>query len=154
MSDSDSMGGSGSDLSGETPPTSARRASGRRRRFQVIGVLAVVAVAAAVIVGISTSGSRSGSLTAAEAAAQYAGATLTCTTGGQTVLTMPGIPTEQTRFEVTWEHQNSETTTGTFVSMSTARWEVATPVIGVGGPPPTIVTVQQSSWWSINASCT
>ena len=154
MSDSDSMGGSGSDLSGELPPTSARRASGRRRRFQVIGVLAVVAVAAAVIVGISTSGSRSGSLTAAEAAAQYAGATLTCTTGGQTVLTMPGIPTEQTRFEVTWEHQNSETTTGTFVSMSTARWEVATPVIGVGGPPPTIVTVQQSSWWSINASCT
>ena len=152
MSDSDSMGGSGSDLSGELPPTSARRASGRRRRFQVIGVLAVVAVAAAVIVGISTSGSRSGSLTAAQAAAQYAGATLTCKNGGQTILTMPSIPTEQTRFEVTWEDQLSETTTGTFVAMSTARWEVATPVIGSARP--TIVTVQQSSWWSINASCT
>lgn len=130
MSGSESLGGSGSDLSGETPPMNVRRASVRRRRFQIIGVLVVVAVAPTVNGGISTSGSRSGSLTAAQAKAQYAGATLTCAKTGQTIFTLPSIPTGQTPFEVTWEDQLSETTTNTFVTMNAARWEVATPVIG------------------------
>ena len=142
MSDSDSMGGSGSDLSGELPPTSARRASGRRRRFQVIGALAVVAVAATVIVGITTAGSRSGT---------YTGATLTCSTSGQTVFALPAGALEGT-FAAVWKTQSNEYftnfSTGTTWSAATPQWESAR-----------FVTVTEkgsasaTDTWSIGATC-
>ena len=143
MSDSDSMGGSGSDLSGELPPTSARRASGRRRRFQVIGALAVVAVAATVIVGITTAGSRSGT---------YTGATLTCSTSGQTVFALPaGAP--EGRFTAVWTTQlnqyYTDFSTGTTWSAATPKWEPARSVTVTEK-----VSAGATDTWSISATCT
>ncbi|CAB5026076.1 unannotated protein [freshwater metagenome] len=154
MSDSDSLGGSASDVSGGTPPTSARRASGRRRRFQVIGVLAVVAIGATVIVGITTSGSRSGTL-----ATDYANATLTCVKKGTTELTLPLKPTAE--FYVSWTAQGADTV-GDIISPSGSTMSIDTPQLASSDPKSgvnvsaTNVTVTQTvgtDTWSISAAC-
>jgi len=149
MSDSDSMGGLASDVSGGTPSTNARRASGRRRRFQVIGALAVVAVAAAVIVGITTSGSRSGA---------YTGATLTCAEGGKTVLTLKNAPTDLA-IHVRWDGDPdglvTEINRDYEMSTSTNTWSVATETqFGFGLMSVTVSQTVGTDTWSISAPCT
>jgi len=153
MSDSDSMGGSASDVSGGTASTNARRASGRRRRIQVIGALAVVAVAAAVIVGITTSGSRSGTL-----ATDYAGATLTCAEGGKTALTLPKAPTNLA-IHVRWDGDPdgwvTEINRDYEMSTSTKTWSVATETqFGFGLMSVTVSQTVGTDTWSISAPCT
>ena len=154
MSDSDSLGGSASDVSGGTPPTNARRAAGRRRRVQVIGVLAAVAIAATVIVGITTSGSRSGTL-----ATDYAGATLTCAAfPGQTVLTLKEFPTN-VAIHVRWDGDPDGWVTeinGDYeMSTSMKTWSVDTGTqFGFGLESVTVSQTVGTDTWSISASCT
>ena len=141
-------GSKGGDMR-EDLPTEARRASGRRRRFQVIGVLAVVAIAVTVIVGISTSGSRSGA---------YTGATLTCAAfPGNTVLTLKEVPTDLA-INVLWvgdpDGLVSEISQDHWMSNSTNVWGTQTPYrFGFGLVSVTVSQTVGTDEWSISAAC-
>ena len=62
---------------GPDVPTTKTRSTRRTRRLAIIGVLALVLVAGAVLVGVKTTGSRSG--TVSTAATKDPSVTLTCT---------------------------------------------------------------------------